>query len=97
MKKLVNKVKNAVSKIKRKVAKIEEKVISFLVREVIDCKNIILYLKTNGAEGYVDTGVKVLIAVVVGALFLTLLYALVNTTIMPSVSGKITELFSYAG
>lgn len=49
------------------------------------------------AEGYVDSGVKILIAVVVGALLLTLLYTLFNTTIMPSVSSKITELFGYSG
>ena len=36
------------------------------------------------AEAYVDTGVKILIAVVIGALLLTLLYALFNTTIMPT-------------
>ena len=54
-------------------------------------------IECRKAEGYVDTGVKVLIAVVVGALFLTLLYALVNNTIMPSVTTKITDLFSYAG
>ena len=49
------------------------------------------------AEGYVDSGVKILIAVVVGALLLTLLYGLFNTTIMPTVTTKITELFSFAG
>ena len=49
------------------------------------------------AEGYVDTGVKVLIAVVVGALVLSLLYGLFNTTIMPTVTTKINGLFSYAG
>ena len=37
------------------------------------------------AEGYVDSGVKILIAVVIGALLLTLLYTLFNTTIMPTV------------
>lgn len=49
------------------------------------------------AEGYVDSGVKILIAVVVGALLLSLLYGLFNTTIMPTVTTKITELFSFAG
>ena len=49
------------------------------------------------AEAYVDTGVKILIAVVIGALLLTLLYTLFNTTIMPSVTAKITELFNFAG
>ena len=49
------------------------------------------------AEGYVDSGVKILIAVVIGALLLTLLYSLFNGTIMPTVTQKITSLFSYAG
>ena len=49
------------------------------------------------AEGYVDTGVKILIAVVIGALLLSGLYALFNTTIMPTVTSKITELFNFAG
>ncbi len=42
-------------------------------------------------------GVKILIAVVIGALLLAGLYALFNTTIMPTVTTKITELFSYNG
>ena len=48
-------------------------------------------------EGYVDSGVKILIAVVIGALLLGGLYALFNTTIMPTVTSKITELFNFAG
>ena len=53
--------------------------------------------ESRKGEGYVDTGVKVLIAVVLGALVLSLLYTLFNTTIMPTVTSKVTELFSYAG
>ena len=49
------------------------------------------------AEAYVDTGVKILIAVVIGALLLGGLYALFNSTIKPTVTSKITELFNYAG
>ena len=49
------------------------------------------------AEAYVDTGVKILIAVVIGALLLGGLYALLNTTIMPTVTSKIQGLFNYAG
>lgn len=49
------------------------------------------------AEAYVDTGVKILIAVVIGALLLAGLYALFNTTIMPTVTTKIEGLFNYAG
>ena len=49
------------------------------------------------AEGYVDTGVKILIAVVIGALLLAGLYALFNTTIMPTMTKKVTDLFNYKG
>ena len=49
------------------------------------------------AEGYVDSGVKILIAVVIGALLLSGLYALFSTTIMPTVTSKVQSLFNYAG
>ena len=54
-------------------------------------------LANNRGEGYVDTGVKILIAVVIGALLLAGLYTLFNTTIMPTVTTKVTELFNYQG
>ena len=54
-------------------------------------------LANNRGEGYVDTGVKILIAVVIGALLLAGLYTLFNTTIMPTVTAKVTELFIYNG
>ena len=54
-------------------------------------------LTNTRGEGYVDTGVKILIAVVIGALLLAGLYTLFNTTIMPTVTSKVTELFSYNG
>lgn len=52
---------------------------------------------TKKAEGYVDSGVKILIAVVIGALLLAGLYALFNSTIMPTVTSKVTGLFNYSG
>ena len=54
-------------------------------------------LTNTRGEGYVDTGVKILIAVVIGALLLAGLYTLFNTTIMPTVTSKVTELFNYQG
>ena len=54
-------------------------------------------IENRKAEGYVDTGVKVLIAVVLGALVLSLLYALLKTTVMSNVPTKVAELFNYAG
>ncbi|MCR5636848.1 MAG: DUF6133 family protein [Clostridiales bacterium] len=61
---------------------------------VITAKTIIA---TKKAEGYVDSGVKILIAVVMGALLLAGLYALFNTTIMPTVVSKVQSLFNYNG
>ena len=49
------------------------------------------------AEGYVDSGVKILIAVVIGALLLAGLYTLFNSTILPTVTSKVQDLFNYAG
>ena len=49
------------------------------------------------AEGYVDSGVKILIAVVIGALLLAGLYTLFNGTIMPTVTQKVKDLFNYKG
>ena len=54
-------------------------------------------MQSRKAEGYVDSGVKILIAVVIGALLLSLLYALFNTTIMPTVTTKIQSLFNFKG
>ena len=48
------------------------------------------------AEGYVDSGVKILIAVVIGALLLGGLYTLFGDVIMPTVTQKIQGLFNFA-
>ena len=53
--------------------------------------------RKRAGEGYVDTAVKILIAVVLGALLLAGLYALFGDTIMPTVKQRITEMFNYAG
>lgn len=75
---------------KKFIANIREKFNSVAARTAVAVSNI-------KAEGYVDSGVKILIAVVIGALLLAGLYALFNTTIMPTVTKKITDLFNYKG
>ncbi len=55
------------------------------------------FIENKKAEGYVDSGVKILIAVVIGALLLAGLYALFNTAIMPTVTSKVQGLFNYSG
>ena len=47
------------------------------------------------AEGYVDTGVKIIIAVVVGAVILGGLYALFNGVILPRLNTEIGNMFNY--
>lgn len=54
-------------------------------------------ISNNAGEGYIDTAVKVLIAVVLGALVLAGLYAVLNDTVMPTVTQRIQEMFDYAG
>ena len=49
------------------------------------------------AEGYIGTGVKIIIGVVVGAVILGGLYALFNTVIIPRLNTEILEMFNYAG
>ena len=75
---------------KKFIANIRSKFQSAAARTVVAVSNI-------KAEGYVDSGVKILIAVVIGALLLAGLYALFNTTIMPTVTTKIQSLFNYKG
>lgn len=83
IKKLIQKATSAVSRIVNKATS------SFVLARTT--------LANARAEGYVDSGVKILIAVVIGALLLAGLYTLFSTTIMPTVTQKITELFNYKG
>ncbi len=75
---------------KKFIDKIREKFNFAAARTVVAVSNV-------KAEGYVDSGVKILIAVVIGALLLAGLYTLFNGTIMPSVTNKIQGLFNYNG
>ena len=75
---------------KKFFANIRSKAESLTTRAVVAVSNV-------KAEGYVDSGVKILIAVVIGALLLAGLYALFNDTIMPTVTERIEELFDFAG
>lgn len=49
------------------------------------------------AEGYIDTGVKIIIGVVVGAVILGGLYALFDNVILPTLETRIDGMFDYAG
>lgn len=51
----------------------------------------------NRGEGYIDTAIKILIAVVIGALLLAGIYALMQGNVLPTLSTKVTEMFNYKG
>jgi multisubunit Na+/H+ antiporter MnhC subunit len=51
----------------------------------------------RSGESYVDTAVKILIAIVIGALLLAGLYALFGDTVLPTLTRRIQEMFSYSG
>lgn len=52
-------------------------------------------LTSKAGEGYIDTGVKIIIGVVIGGVILAGLYALFNTTIIQTLGTKISEMFNY--
>ncbi len=54
-------------------------------------------VSNNRGEGYIDTAVKILIAVVLGALLLAGLYMLFGDVVMPTLNERIQEMFNYAG
>ena len=63
-------------------------------KAVISAKTAI---ESTSGEGYIDTGVKIIIGVVIGGVLLAGLYALFNTTIIPTLTSKIQGMFNYAG
>ena len=51
----------------------------------------------RSGEGYIDTAIKILIAVVLGALLLAGLYALFGETVLPTLVQRIKDMFNYNG
>ena len=70
------------------------KVNEFITRKAVEAKIAVI---NNRGEGYIDTAVKILIAVVLGALLLAGLYALFGEVVMPTLEERINEMFNYAG
>ena len=60
----------------------------------ISAKTVITAKK---GEGYIDTALKIIIAVVIGGLLLAGLYTLFNVTVMPTLETKISGFFNYSG
>lgn len=56
-----------------------------------------MLIRARRSENFVDSGIKILIAVVIGALLLGGLYALFGDTIMPTVTQKVRDMFNFKG
>lgn len=73
------------------------------IMNTIKAKGIALYCKTTAVlkdkrgEGYIDTVIVILIAVVLGALLLGGLYALFGDLVLPTLTRRIQEMFNYVG
>lgn len=91
MNNLFKKMKSVLSTIKKSITSVACKI------KRVATLSMQATLDSSRAEGYVDSGVKILIAVVIGALLLAGLYTLFNTNILPTLTSKITSLFNYSG
>ena len=54
-------------------------------------------LRSQCGENFVDSAIKILITVVLGALLLAGLYALFGDTVLPTLKQRIQDMFNYAG
>ena len=74
--------------------KVKERVERLVFRTVLSVKRLIHEEK---AENFVDTAIKILMAVVIGALLLAGLYKLFADTVLPTLTQRVTEMFNYPG
>ena len=52
-------------------------------------------LLNKSGEGHIDTGIKIIIGIVIGALILGGLYALFDTLVMPKINAKVQDMMHY--
>ena len=91
---MFKKIRSVIRSVKNRIVNATANIVDKVVRKCFEARTL---LAAPTAEGYVDSGVKILIAVVLGALLLAGLYALFNTTIIPTVTQKVQALFNYNG
>ena len=58
-------------------------------------RKLFAMVKDNSGQGALDTAVVVLISIVLWALILAGLYALLDDTVLPTLTTKIQEMFNY--
>lgn len=87
MKKLLKKLTHSVKDLASAAVRAVSRLTAPVRPAMADCRG----------EGYVDTAVKILMAVVIGALVLAGLYALFGDTVLPTLTRRIQDMFNYAG
>ena len=75
---------------KKFINKINEKATAVAIKAQTTLDNV-------KGEGYIDTGVKIIIGVVVGAVILGGLYALFDGVVLPALETNIEDMFEFAG
>lgn len=74
--------------------KVKERVERLAFRTVLSVNRLIHEEK---AENFVDTAIKILMAVVIGALLLAGMYKLFADTVLPTLTQRVAEMFNYSG
>mgnify|MGYP000856620103 FL=1 len=94
MKNLMNKVISKVNDVKEKAK--DTAMVGVWKLQQLRAKSGAVLAQQSG-EGFVDTALKILISVVIGALLLAGLYMLFNDTVLPTLVQRVKELFNYRG
>ena len=68
----------------------------FTTKIILAKENLKKRLCDKSGQGAVDTAIIVLLSVVLGALLLAGLYALMDDTVLPTLTQKIQEMFNYS-
>lgn len=83
--------------LKRMKDRMASRIRTAIASAVPDFTGMKAVLANNRAEGYVDTAIKILMSVVIGALILAGLYALFGDTVLPTLTERIEDMFNYGG
>lgn len=69
------------------------------LKDQITCKVLMTkaLMQSQCGENFVDSAIRILIAVVIGALLLAGLYALFGDTVLPILKQRIIDMFNYGG
>ena len=66
-----------------------------MMKLILSKENFKNKLRDKSGQGALDTAVVVLISIILGALILAGLYALLDDTVLPTLTTKIQEMFHY--